>query len=445
MSPVPRLDPGVLRPRHDLLVGGAPLRFLRLSPAGARALDALLAGTPAPGVAALQARLLAAGLLLLPPGPGRAADVTVVVPVLDSTDQVRSVRSGVPAGTRVVLVDDGSPQPLCVPGVEVVRHARTAGPAAARNTGAALVTTPVVAFVDDGITLPPGALERLAGHFVDERVVAVAPRIASDPAPGLAGVLEQQLSSLDLGRVAGEVRPGQRLSYVPSAVLLVRRSAFEQVGGFDESLRVGEDVDLVWRLSRSGVVRYDPDVVVRHAARPTLAAVLRRRADYGSSAAPLDQRHPGRVRHLVLSPWFALPWVAALLHPAAAPVVAGVLVARAPRALPALPPEVARRLVGRGQWEAFTAVGRYSVRPALPATLVAVSLLPRVRRLLPLLGWAYAAAVLPDLRRGPLVGALRLLDDVAYSTGVWRGCVRGRRWRPLVPGWSAAGARLDPV
>lgn len=438
MSARARLDPGVLRPCADLLVGGSPLRVLRLSAAGVRALDALVTGGTAPGTAALQDRLVASGLLLLEPGAGSVDDVTVVVPVLGDAEQVRSVLASIPPGTRVVVVDDGSPVPLRVHDVEVLRHARTAGPGAARNTGAATVRTPLVAFVDDGITLPAGALERLAGHFADPRVVAVAPRVAGLAGRGLVGVLEHQLSSLDLGDVAGVVRPGARLSYVPSAALLVRRTSFEQVGGFDETLRVGEDVDLVWRLCDVGVVRYAPDVVVTHAGRSSLRTALRRRLEYGTSAGPLESRHPGRLRHAVLPPWSALAWLAGLLHPAAAASVAGVLLARAPRALPELPPAVARSLVGRGLREAFTGVGRYALRPALPLTAVGLLLVPRSRRVAPLLAAGYALSVLPDLRRGPAVAVLRLVDDLAYSAGVWWGCARERQWRPLLPGRAAS-------
>jgi hypothetical protein len=58
-----------------------------------------------------------------------------------------------------------------------------------------------------------------------------------------------------------------------------------------------------------------------------------------------------------------------------------------------------------------------------------------------------AAAVLPPTvdwwRNRPAVSlpaylALRFLDDAAYCTGVWRGCVRERSARPLLPAWRAA-------
>jgi mycofactocin glycosyltransferase len=168
---------------------------------------------------------------------------------------------------RVIVVDDGSEHP--VPGA--IRRP-TGGPAAARNTGVEHVTTPFVAFLDSDTAAPPDWIERLGGHFEDPRVAAVAPRIAG----GL----------LDMG-------PGRNVPYVPSAALIVRT----HLARFDEALRYGEDVDLVWRLLDAGHrVVYEPDVVVAHDERDT----IRRRFHYGTAAAPLKARHPTRMRHVRL-------------------------------------------------------------------------------------------------------------------------------------------------
>jgi mycofactocin system glycosyltransferase len=420
----PQLAPGVRRPSPELLVGGSPLRALRLTPAGAAALDALLSGLARAGTTALRRRLLDAGMLLLPSGPPRLDEVTVVVPARASAAAVRRVLAGVPAGVPVVVVPDEGEPPR--------------GPAATRNLGAAQAATDLIAFVDTGVHLPPGCLERLSGHFGDERVVAVAPRVVSDRGPGAVGVLEHALCALDQGSLPGEVRPGAAVSYVPSAVLLVRREALTAVGGFDEQLDVGEDVDLVWRLADRGVVRYDPEVVVHHAPRTSLVAALRRRFDYGTAAGPLDSRHPARLRHLRMSWWSLLPWAAALVHPLAGPGVAGALVAASPRRLGTLPPGEARRVAAAGQWSSFCATGRYTVRPAWPLTAAALLGSRRARRLVPVLAAAYVAGSFPRLRGParelPLRVALHLADDVAYSSGVWRSALRSRRWRVLVPG-----------
>lgn len=434
------LSRGVRRVGADLLIGADARRVVRLSPAGREALDALLAGRPHPRGDALRTLLHGRGMVEVTPGEPRREELTVVVPARARAAEVLVSLDGVPAGVPVVVVDDGSPRPLPaqLPGVRVLRRTASEGPAAARNAGAREAGTPLVAFVDTDVELPEDALDRLTGHFADPLVVAVAPRVVSRPARGWTGVLEQQLCALDLGTRSGLVGRRHAIPYVPSTVLVVRRTTFLDVGGFDEAMRVGEDVDLVWRLTAHGQVRYDAGVVVRHGPRRGVLHGLRRRAAYGASAAPLDARHPGQLRHLQVSVWSAVPWLFAAAHPAAGLAAAGALVALAPWGLSDLPPQEARRLAARGQWAAVGATGRYAVRPAAPLTGAALTLLPRTRRLVPLVAAAYVAGSWSRVTAGPRRDVLRrtalcLADDLAYSSGVWASALRHRRPRVLLP------------
>jgi mycofactocin system glycosyltransferase len=382
-------------------------------------------------------------MLLRAPGSSRRDDLAVVIPAHAPAPDVKRTVDGVPAGVAVVVVDDASAMPLVDgisprDGLSVLRLLRQSGAAAARNAGAAATTGDVLAFVDADVELAPGWLDRLSGHFAHPDVVAVAPRIRSRPSAGMVDVLERDLCALDLGPDSGEVRRGARISYLPSTVLLVRRSAFEAVGGFDEALTIGEDVDLVWRLQEHGTVRYDADEIALHGPRTSLRAALQRRWDYGSSAGPLDRRHPGRLRHLVLSVWSAIPWAAAVAHPALGVVTAGALVGFAPRGMPALPPGQARSLAAAGQWSGARGLARYTVRPLWPVTLAAALTSRRIRRLLPALAVGYLAANARDLTgrpvsRVPVRLALRVADDVVYSAGVWRSCAAEQRPGPLLP------------
>jgi Glycosyl transferase family group 2 len=98
-------------------------------------------------------------------------------------------------------------------------------------------------------------------------------------------------SILDLIRA---MLPRRRVTYVPSAALIVHRVAFG--AGFDLRLRYGEDADFVWRLRRQDWrVRYDSATTVHHDEPDTLRALLRRRYHYGTSAGALAQRHRGAV------------------------------------------------------------------------------------------------------------------------------------------------------
>ena len=78
-------------------------------------------------------------------------------------------------------------------------------------------------------------------------------------------------------------------------------------------MRVGEDVDFVWRLAAAGWrVRYEPNAAMPHHHRVRLGGWFARRRDYGTSAADMERRHPGTVRPLHVSGWTALAWLAAV-------------------------------------------------------------------------------------------------------------------------------------
>ena len=336
------LDPAVRRPRPEILVGGQPIRVLRLRTAGAARVDGWAAGEPigrAPGGRALARRLLDAGIAhpRPPAGAGPAAtDVTVVIPVRDRAGGLAETLQALEPTAPVVVVDDGSQVPvgpmttsMSTDGVAVIRHDAPRGPAAARNTGWRAASTPFVAFLDADCLPAAGWLNGLLPHFADEAVGAVAPRITAyrgPRTPPALGAYEECRSPLDLGSREANVRPGSVVPYVPTAALVVRRRAMADAGGFDEQLRFGEDVDLVWRLGRMGWrVRYQPAAIVGHPARESVGAWARQRYDYGRSATPLAARHGRAVAPAAMSPWTAAAWgLAATGHPVAG---AGLVVA----------------------------------------------------------------------------------------------------------------------
>lgn len=418
-----------------VLLGGSPLRLLRLSAAAARRLDAWIAGEPIgdyPRHAWLARRLLDAGLAHPVPGNGALspADVALVVPVKDDPGGVARLLAATAELAHRIVVDDGSAAPLLH---ATARHASARGPAAARNTGWQRASTELVAFLDADSAPEPGWLTSVLPLFDDPRVAAVAPRVRSEVGGcGPIAEYEQDHSSLDLGPDPAAVRPMSRVSYVPTAALVVRTAALAEVGGFDERLRYGEDVDLVWRLIAAGhTVRYQPRSVVWHRPRPTLHSWLRQRFDYGTSAAPLAARHPGQLSCARLSRWSAATWaLAATGHPAAAVVLGAATTALLPRTLAGrgVPATAALALAGKGHLGAGRLLADATRRAWWPLAL----LTRRGRRLL-------LAACLPLVaetvarRRGPRWVALRIADDLAYGAGVWAGCLRHRTVVPLLP------------
>ena len=466
-EPVPagmclRPDPGTrLLADGAVLAGGSPVRVLRLTAAGARHVAGWWSGTPVPDnprARVLARRLLDTGIAhpagYAGAGPG-PQDVTVVIPVRDRHGELARCLAGLARAPRVIVVDDASRDPAAIAriaaeaGARVLRRPVNGGPGAARNTGLAAADTPLVAFLDSDCVPSPGWLDVLLPYFADPAVGAAAPRIVPhERGRTWLARYEGASSTLDMGAHASIVRPGSRVPYVPGAALVVRKAAAGT--GFAEDMRVGEDVDFVWRLAAAGwTVRYEPAAAMPHQHRVRLGAWFARRKDYGTSAAVLELRHPGAVRPLYLSGWTALAWLAAAAGwPAAGAALTGTGIALLARRLARLTGEdwprpaartawqLATRLAGGGTLAAGRPLGSAISRTWWPLALPAAVAVRRLR--LPLAALVLAPPLLVWLDRRPPLDparyvAARLLDDVGYSLGVWQGCAGRRTIRPLLP------------
>ncbi|MBW3604290.1 MAG: mycofactocin biosynthesis glycosyltransferase MftF [Actinobacteria bacterium] len=452
-----RLLAGVrVRDGGGTVIGGDLASVLYLKPPAARSLSGDGTVQVRDPVTAALCRLLldrgfAAPWWSQAPAPDRAAtDVTVVVPVRDRPDGLARLLAALPPGVPVIVVDDGSiDQAGCARiaarhGATVRWHARPRGPAAARNTGLAGVTTPFVAFCDSDVVPVRGWLAGLRRHFDDPALGLVGPRVLGpEPRPGDNWIsrYEAARSALDLGAAPAGVRPHGRISYLSSACLLARVTAVR--AGFDQSLRVAEDVDLVWRLVSAGWrVRYEPGCVVRHEHRSTFAAWLGRKAYYGTGASLLAGRHGAAVAPLVLTPWMAAVGVSALAQRRwslpVATVVAALTTLRIGRRLTRSrrPLATAAALTARG----VTAVARQTTSALLrhhwPLALGAAVWSHRARRAL--LVAAVVDGALDHRADRPALDPVRFfvarrLDDLAYGAGLWAGAARTRSAGALIP------------
>jgi hypothetical protein len=247
-------------------------------------------------------------------------------------------------------------------------------------------------------------------------------------------------SSLTLGDVPGVVRPGAAVAWLPSACLIARTDALGS--GFDRHLRVGEDVDLVWRLVATGhVVRYAPELTAGHDVRSTIRGWLGRKVVYGTGSAALGLRHGDAIAPAVLTPVMALAAAALLLRRRWAIPVAAAAVLWGGRTVAAVLPDtpgrtlVATGLAARGLGWAVRQEAALLLRHWWPATLIAVLVSHRVRRaVLTALVADSIVALAEEAGPDPVPRLLgRRLDDLAYGTGLWLGALRVRNWRCLAP------------
>lgn len=435
-----------------VLLGGFPTTALSLAPRAATCLQQGRLTVTDTATGALAARLLDLGMAepvleLLPPC---REPITVVVPVRDRPDQLRRLLASVGDAHRVVVVDDASTSPAAIEavvvaaGAELVRLDRNHGPAGARNAGLAEVRTPLVAFVDSDVELTPNTLPELVRCFADPEVGLVAPRVRGRlPASGGSWMAryDADRSSLDLGADAGTVRPRAPVAWLPAACLVARTDALGP--GFAPEMRVGEDVDLVWRLVHQGRrVLYVPSVQVFHDARAGAWDVLHRKLVYGTSAGDLARRHGSAVAPAVLAPWSVAAVAALILQRrwsvALCALLTGLTAERIRRSLPVMGHRraVAAALALQGLLAALSQSAHLGLRHWWPLGVLLGSRSTALRRFL--VGAAVVEGVAEHRRCSsqlPLAAFLvaRRLDDVAYGTGVWLGAVRARTWSALLP------------
>ena len=434
-----------------LLIGGSPVRFARLSDRGAALVEHGTVTVADPASRLLADRLLEGNLAspVLPRRtPSPTDELTVVIPVRDRVEQLDRLLALLRPALDCVVVDDASHDRPAVAacarrhGARLVSHAHNLGPAGARNTGLRASSTRFVAFVDSDVSVEAETLLGLCGHFADPRVAAVAPRIRGIATATRTRWFERYdevSQSLDLGAKHSLVRPGSSVSWLPSACLVARR---ELLGaGFDESLRVAEDVDLVWRLVADGHrVRYDADFEAGHDSRATLGSWLGRKAFYGTGGALLAARHGDLVAPAVLSPTYAVAALALVAQRRwSVPVAAGCAALTAHRVRAALPMTRGRsaeagRLAGMGLVSVVSQGAGLVLRHWWPAVALAAPFSSRARRAVVLAAVVDVALTPqpPGLGRGTLFLGRRL-DDLAYGAGLWAGALRARSLRALAP------------
>lgn len=394
-------------------------------------------------------------------GDGYADQITAIIPVHNRSDALIRALTALGGRFPVIVVDDGSDNAERYQHIVENHHAQlirldaNQGPAAARNEGIRHATTELVLLVDSDIEVPEG-IGDLARHFADPRVGIVAPRIRAHSGPRVPRILadyELTRHSPDRGPHPGLVAPWGRVGWLPSACMLARRSVLAD--GFSEKMRVGEDVDVVWRVVDKGWhVRYDPSVEVRHAVSDRISQWLIRRFTYGSSAGELGVRHPRHMTPAVFTPVsLAITLLLATLRPWPAMAAAILAWTKADTATQKIAHSEAALVTTvqsakRTLWGPIKQSSALILRHWFPLTAVLFPRSRHVRRLVvaaavvdTLASWSDIAPTSAQWKQSPtgvigrLVGffVMRRIDDAGYGLGSWWGAVRSGAPRALAP------------
>jgi GT2 family glycosyltransferase len=185
-----------------------------------------------------------------------------------STDESRSVSEGNRLQCRQLRIVDSRHRP---------------GPAGGRNVGAEHAEGETFVFCDHDDIVLEDWLTTLVTKLDRYDVVVGACKLG-----GTAN------GNDDAGLLDSMCRGGPYgfLPFGLSANMGIRRQVFEALGGFDESLRAAEDIDLCWRAQLAGYrLGFEPAAIVRKTKRPGLMAAWHQHANFGQADAGLFHRH----------------------------------------------------------------------------------------------------------------------------------------------------------
>jgi len=208
-----------------------------------------------------------------------ATRVSLYIPCLNVEGYIAPVLEGVLHQSlpvdEILIVDDGSTdRTVEIAGrypVTIVRHERNRGLAPARNTGFLRSRNDLVAALDADCVPDATWLETLVSAMANPSVALAGGKLVETRLDSVADRWRQSHMPQDWGD-ARIVNP----KFVFGSNTVARKSAVDEVGGYDERMRTnGEDVDLSQRLrARGHDFIYEPAALVRHLRRDSVASVL---------------------------------------------------------------------------------------------------------------------------------------------------------------------------
>lgn len=224
--------------------------------------------------------------------------ISVVIAVRDGLPWIKDQLEAVTAQKcsaewELIVADNGSTDATIatvqafesrIETLRIVDASSVRGPAAARNAGSLEARGSVLAFCDADDVVHEGWIEAMLAALSSE----------DDHADVVGGSFE--FGSLNgLGPKVPVPAATRQLGVIPAGLasnLGVRRNAFEAVGGFDETMRHGEDIDLCWRLQLAGYkFKVETRAVVSKRERGSGREIFANGLAHGRSGARLYRKH----------------------------------------------------------------------------------------------------------------------------------------------------------
>jgi GT2 family glycosyltransferase len=230
-----------------------------------------------------------------------ATSVSIIIPTFNGARRLDkcldALLQQVPRrDAEILVVNDGSSDNTAdvIPrysGVRLVSQAN-AGPAAARNRGAAEACGAIILFTDDDCVPLPDWLDAMLAPFADPEIV------------GTKGTYRTRQKSLAARFVQIEYEDRYRrmarfayIDFVDTYSAAFRREKFLEIGGYDTSFPVAcaEDIELSYRMSTRGwKMKFAPNATVYHTHPDTVALYLKKKYKFAFWRVLAVRKNPGK-------------------------------------------------------------------------------------------------------------------------------------------------------
>lgn len=238
--------------------------------------------------------------------------VSIIIPVLKINDYIRE---SIPEIAKLdfadyevivlpnIITDEDVREFAKYPKVRLIATIES-GPAFKRDFGARSATGDILAFLDDDAYPKTDWLTIALRHFDND------PKIAAVGGPAITPIsdsIRQKASGaiftskLGGGNLTYRYWPGKKVLEVddfPSVNLLVKKSVFNEIGGFDSLYWPGEDTKLCHDIVTSGYkIIYDPRAIVWHHRRASLIKHLKQVSNYAIHRGFFVKKYPANSLH----------------------------------------------------------------------------------------------------------------------------------------------------
>jgi GT2 family glycosyltransferase len=231
-----------------------------------------------------------------------APSVSIIIPTFNGASRIAKCLDALTEhiakrDAEIIVVDDGSTDSTSdvvqrYSGVRLIAQAN-AGPAAARNRGAAEARGSILLFTDDDCVPASNWFDAMLSPFKNSEVVGSKGVYRTHQKPIVARFV--QIEYEDRYRLMSKL---DSIDFIDTYSAAFRRDCFLEMGGYDMSFPVAcaEDIELSYRMSARGwKMKFVPAAIVYHTHPDSLVSYLRKKYKFAFWRVLAVRKNPSKA------------------------------------------------------------------------------------------------------------------------------------------------------